>query len=71
MNRIGYICFLLCMYLSVAVHAQEKTYCIPVRTVDEEELAYAAGEKMSFTMHYEWGVINSDTLVSGSILETL
>lgn len=71
MNRIGYICFLLCMCLSVAVHAQEKTYCIPVRTVDEEELAYAAGEKMSFTMHYEWGVINSDIGTATVALDTV
>lgn len=66
------ILFLLCLCLqTVTAHAQEKsvsvasssgmqTYCIPVRTVAEEELAFGAGEKLTFTMHYEWGVINSD-----------
>lgn len=66
------ILFLLCLCLpAMTARAQEKsvsvvsssgmqTYCIPVRTVAEEDLAFGAGEQMTFTMHYEWGVINSD-----------
>lgn len=72
MNKTGYICFLLCACLvSGLVRAQEKTYCIPVRTIAEEELAYGAGERLTFTMHYEWGVINSDIGVGTVALDTV
>ena len=60
------IIILLCTCLvSMPVCAQEndvskQTYCIPVRTVAEEDHAYQAGEKLVFTMHYEWGNIDSD-----------
>jgi hypothetical protein len=67
---------LLCAYLALLpVCAQEndvsKTYCIPVRTVSEEELAYQAGEKMTFTMHYEWGTIDSDVGTGTVVLDTV
>ena len=34
--------------------------CVPVRAVTEEDLAFWAGEKMEFVLHYRWGAINSD-----------
>lgn len=34
--------------------------CIPVKSLSEEDLAYKAGEYLKFTIHYEWGVIDSD-----------
>ena len=55
---------LLCLAaVSYPQHAQEisdSTSCIPVRTVREKELAFGHGEKASFTLHYEWGAIDSD-----------
>ena len=57
---------LLCLRLSASpVHAQENsalkgTSCVPVRTVSEEKLAFQAGEKLDFVLHYKWGAINSD-----------
>lgn len=72
MKKIVYICFLLCACLFANVaRAQEKTYCIPVRTVAEDSLAYAAGERLTFTMHYEWGIINSDIGIGTVALDTL
>ena len=63
---------LLCAYLALLpVCAQENHYCIPVRTVAEEELVYQAGEKMTFTMHYEWGTIDSDIGTATVELDTL
>lgn len=65
-NKIRNILFfLLCMCLSLSAHAQEKnveeaTYCVPVKSISEEDLAFGAGESLTFTMHYEWGAINSD-----------
>lgn len=57
---------LLCTCLSIfSTHAQENSdlkgaSCIPVRTVDESQLAFQAGEKMDFVLHYRWGAVNSD-----------
>lgn len=34
--------------------------CVPVRSVEEEDLAYKSGERFTFTIHYEWGAIDSD-----------
>ena len=57
---------LLCMRLSVSpAHAQgnsdlKGTACVPVRTLAEDKLAFQAGEKLDFVLHYRWGAINSD-----------
>lgn len=68
---------LLCMCLCVlTVHAQEKTdlkgtSCVPVRGVTEEELAFKAGERMEFLLHYRWGSINTDVGTAEVVLDTL
>jgi hypothetical protein len=33
---------------------------VPVRTLAEDKLAFQAGEKLDFVLHYRWGAINSD-----------
>ncbi len=72
MGHLKKILILLCAYLALLpVCAQEKTYCIPVRTVEEESLAYQAGEKLTFTMHYEWGTIDSDVGTGTVVLDTM
>ena len=66
MKSLIKIIFLLCTCLAAfPLHAQENsdlkgTSCIPVRTVKESELAFKAGERMHFSLHYKWGAINSD-----------
>jgi hypothetical protein len=47
------------------MHAQENpdlkgTACVPVRTVSEDELAFQAGERMDFILHYRLGAMNAD-----------
>lgn len=58
------ILVLLCFAaVSLPQHAQEnpvKTSCIPVRTVQDADLAFAHGEEATFTLHYQWGMIDSD-----------
>ena len=72
MGRLRYILILLCACLALLpVCAQENHYCIPVRTVAEDELAYQAGEKLTFTMHYEWGTIDSDIGTAAVVLDTM
>ena len=77
MTCIRVILILLCASLALQpARSQEKsvsreTYCIPVKTVEEDELAFQAGEKLTFTMHYEWGAINSDVGTGTVVLDTV
>ena len=77
MTCIRVILLLLCASVALQpARSQEKsvsgeTYCIPVRTVEEEELAFQAGEKLTFTMHYEWGAVNSDVGTGTVVLDTM
>ncbi len=77
MTCIRVILILLCASLALQpARSQEKsvsreTYCIPVRTVEEDELAFKAGEKLTFTMHYEWGAVNSDVGTGTVLLDTV
>lgn len=74
MKFIFQIPVLLCTCLMfTSLHAQENldlkgTSCVPVRTTFEEELAFGAGERMDFVLHYRWGAINTDV---GSATVTL
>ncbi|MCD8313800.1 MAG: DUF3108 domain-containing protein [Bacteroidales bacterium] len=53
-------------------HVSEGAACIPLRTeLKEENLAYGAGEHFTFTVHYSWGIINSDVGVADIDLDTL
>lgn len=71
------ITILLCMYLVCCqLHAQENTdlkgtACIPVRSLSEERLAFQAGERMDFVLHYKWGAINTDVGTATVKLDTL
>lgn len=66
MKSIFKYIILLCTCLAAGpLHAQENsdlkgTSCVPVKTVKESELAFGAGERMDFVLHYRWGAINSD-----------
>lgn len=77
MTCIRVILILLCASLALQpARSQEKsvsgeTFCIPVRTVEEDELVFQAGEKLTFTMHYEWGAINSDVGTGTVVLDTV
>ena len=47
--------------LSTAMPAQDKqTFCVPVKTLERDSLAFDAGERMSFTLNYQWGALDSD-----------
>lgn len=68
---------LLCMCLTpVRMHAQENldlkgTSCVPVMAVTEDALAFKAGEKMDFVLHYQWGAINTDVGYATVTLDSL
>ena len=77
MNSICKIMILLSVALtSMSLYAQEdsvsdSTSCVPVRTVSYDDMAFGPGEKMSFVMHYRWGVINSDVGTATAQLDTV
>lgn len=61
---------------AVLSHAQEisdskGTSCVPVKTTVEEELAFQAGEKVDFILHYKWGSINADVGTATVTLDSL
>ena len=68
---------LLCMCLVAAtLDAQENldlkgTSCVPVRTVSRDSLAFQAGERMDFVLHYRWGAINTDVGTATVTLDSL
>ena len=45
---------------SVPVFAGDEGKCIPVKNLKEENLAFKGGEKLVFTVHFKWGLINAD-----------
>ena len=47
------------------------TSCVPVRTTVEEDLAFHAGERMDFILHYKWGAINTDVGTATVTLDSL
>lgn len=49
----------------------DSTACVPVMALSEEDLAFQGGERMSFTMHYQWGAVNSDVGHATVSLDTL
>ena len=77
MNIIRNLIVLLCMCLTFSqLHAQENldlkgTSCVPVMAVTEDALAFKAGERMEFVIHYEWGAVNTDVGYATVILDSL
>ena len=49
----------------------QESHCIPVKALKESDLAFQSGEKMYFTMHYEFGAINSDVGSAEVALDTV
>lgn len=66
MKIITGIFILLCTLVNpFTMRAQEDsvkkvTSCVPIKDISETGVAYKAGERMDFTMHYNWGMIDSD-----------
>ena len=52
---------LLLAFLSCcSIFAQTPDKCFPLHSLEQENLAFKAGEELFFAVHYEWGPINSD-----------
>lgn len=77
MKIITGIFILLCTLVSnVTMRAQEDsvnppTSCVPIKDISKTGVAFQAGEKMEFTMHYEWGMIDSDVGTGTVELDTV
>ena len=71
------ILILLCTLMNLfTMRAQEDsvsstTSCVPVKDISDGNVAYQAGERMDFTMHYKWGMIDSDVGYASVSLDTV
>lgn len=69
------ISVLLCLIATqLPQYAQENvvsTSCIPVRTVFDSLSAYTHSEEVAYTLHYEWGMIDSDVAKATVRLDSL
>ncbi len=67
--------FFVCLFIPIFALSQNSDgprACIPLRSgLNESSLAFGAGEHFRFTVHYTWGVINSDVGVADVDLDTL
>lgn len=72
MRKVVILFFTLVITLSIGnvTTAQVKSNCIPTRHKDKSQLAFKAGETLSFTMHYRWGIINSDVGTAKVVLDS-
>ena len=68
-----FFCILCCIpaVSQNVVDAGSEGGCIPVLSVSEDSLAYRSGERFSFTIHYEWGAIDSDVGWASVSLDTV
>lgn len=48
------------IFASTSLSASEEGKCIPVKKLEEKSLAFKGGEKLVFTLHYKWGIVNAD-----------
>ena len=68
----GCVCILMSYGLSGQTRSWSEGGCVPVSDIsDGDSLAYQAGEKFSFSIHYEWGAIDSDVGWANIVLDTL
>ena len=70
------LCVLISVMLPLSAAGQTRSWssggCVPVQDIaDGDSLAYQAGEKFSFSIHYEWGAIDSDVGWANIVLDTL
>lgn len=66
-----HILLVLLLAAGVDLHASREDRCIPVYAKEEKDVAYCAGEKMSFVLHYRFGIVNADIGVADISLDTL
>ncbi|MCF0176889.1 MAG: DUF3108 domain-containing protein [Bacteroidales bacterium] len=70
MNLSGLLISLAAAFLPVQkISPQQAGGRVPVLTTLESELAYKAGENLTYSMHYEWGLLNADVGIGSVALE--
>ena len=61
---------LLCTGFQVSGQSRD-TFCIPVKSLDEDRLAFGPGESLDYEIHYRWKSINADVAKANVTLDTL
>ena len=65
----SFIAVMFCLS-SVFAYAGGEGKCVPVKKLSEESLAFKGGEKLVYTIHYKWGLINADVAQATLSLDT-
>lgn len=47
-----------------------RSSCIPLKSLSQADLPFGGGERMSFVIHYKWGIINADVASATLSLDT-
>lgn len=63
--------FLLSRPLSLAEGTSKPAANLPLRPLSAKNLAFQAGEKLNYVIHYQWGLINSDVAKGSISIDTL
>ena len=71
MGRCSFILILSVIVFLLPITVCGQHNCVPVYARTENDVAYKAGEKLSFKMHYSWGIINSDIGTGEVTLDTV
>ena len=59
LSRSLFAIAILFLTAGLSLQAIDNSKCLPVK-LDKNSLAFKGGEKMVFTIHYKWGLINAD-----------
>jgi Protein of unknown function (DUF3108). len=72
MNPIRSFVFFLVCFLSLAIPASagNEGRCVPVGSLKEKDLPFMGGERLVFTIHYKWGLVNADVAKAEISLDT-
>jgi len=54
-------------FISLTLGAQ----CLPQHSLDENSIAFEPGERITFSIHYKWGIINSDVATATLSLDNV
>lgn len=60
MKKVLLICLALVCGLTAFAYLDSGSTCSPFKPVPESRLAFKAGEKLTYSLHYKWGMVDSD-----------
>ena len=70
-NDLIYVFAVFCLLVSGPfLSAGNDGKCVQVKNLDEKDLVFKGGERLVFSVHYKWGVVNADVAKATVKLDT-